>query len=146
MILFKKIIANITHNSSKEETGESTEGNSLPLCFSSFKFLKENFKIINEAWEFKLVENHIEFFKQNDDVLYQQQYFQNPNARNQFFSPLNDERKDNEPLYDDYTSQSKNDEEGYDVLDTFESEVKFQNVAFLESMHLFLDMDDKEHK
>jgi hypothetical protein len=56
-----------------------------------------------------------EFLEQNDDILYQQQYFQDPNAGNHDFSPLNDERKDNKPLYDDYTSQSENDEEGYDV-------------------------------
>ena len=43
--------------------------------------------------------------EQNDDILYQQQYFQDPNAGNYDFSPLNDERKDNKPLYDDYTSQ-----------------------------------------
>jgi hypothetical protein len=92
------------------------------------------------------VENHIEFLEQNDDILYQRQYFQDPNARNQVFSHLNDERQDNEPLYDDYTLQSENDEEAYDVLDTFESEVSCQTVTFLESMHLILDMDDQECK
>ena len=59
---------------------------------------------------------------------------------------MTDEIKDNELLYDDYTSQSENDEEGYDVLDTFESEVNCQNVAFLENIHPILDMDDKKHK
>ena len=36
--------------------------------------------------------------------------------------------------------------EGYDVLDTFKSEVNYQNVAFLESIHIILDVDDKKHK
>ena len=129
-----------------EENNELAKGNSLPLCFYSFKFMEERFKIINKAQEFELMKNHIEFLEQNDDILYQQQYFQDPNARNHDFSPLNDERQDNKPLYDDYTSQSKNDEESYDVLDTFESEVNCQNVAFLESIHPILDMDDKDHK
>jgi hypothetical protein len=31
-----------TYHSYKEESTETTEGNSLPLCFSSFKLLKEN--------------------------------------------------------------------------------------------------------
>ena len=31
------------------------------------------------------------------------------------------ERQDNIPLYDDYASQSENDEGSYDVIDTFES-------------------------
>ena len=48
---------------------------------------------------------------------------------------MDDEKKDNEPHYDDYISQSENDEEGYDVLDTFESEVNCQNVAFFENMN-----------
>ena len=59
---------------------------------------------------------------------------------------MNDERKDNKPLYDDYNKQLENNEEAYDVLDTFEREVNCQNVAFLESIHPILDMDDKEHK
>jgi hypothetical protein len=43
--------------------------------FSSFKFLKEDFKIINKAQELELKENHIEFSYHNDDISYQQQYF-----------------------------------------------------------------------
>ena len=71
----------------------------MPLCFSSFKFLEESFKIINKVQKFEFMEDHIEFLEHND------------------------ERQDNKPLYDDYTSQLENDEEGYDILDTFESEV-----------------------
>lgn len=46
---------------------------------------------------------------------------------------FDDESKDNEPVYDDYTSQSENGEEGYVVLDTFECEVNCYNAAFLEN-------------
>jgi hypothetical protein len=45
-----------------EENCELDEGNSLPLCFSSFKFLKENFKIINEGKECELMQSHIGFW------------------------------------------------------------------------------------
>ena len=31
------------------------------------------------------------------------------------------ERQDNRPLYDDYASQSENDEGAYDIIDIFES-------------------------
>ena len=51
------------------------------------------------------MENHIGFLELNDDYIWLQQYFQDPNAGNQVFSPLDDERKDNEPLDDDYISQ-----------------------------------------
>jgi hypothetical protein len=110
------------YNMVQEENNEIDKGNSLALCFSSFKFLEESFKIINKAQEFELMENHIEFLEEND------------------------EKQDSKPLYDDYTSQSKNDEEGYDVLDIFESEQNSKNVTFLEKIHHILDMDDKEQK
>jgi hypothetical protein len=42
----------------QEENNEIAKGNSLPLCFSSFKFMEESFKIINKAQEFELMENH----------------------------------------------------------------------------------------
>ena len=77
------------------------------------------------------MKNHVGFMELNDDYMWLQQYFQEPNARNQVFSPLDDERKYNEPLYNDYNPQSQNDEEGDDVLDTFESEVNCKNVSFL---------------
>jgi hypothetical protein len=57
------------------ENNDIVEGSSFPLCFSSLKFLKEIFKIINEAQELELMENHIEFSEQNGDISYQQQYF-----------------------------------------------------------------------
>ena len=50
----------------KEESIESAEGNSLPLCFSSFKLLKENSKIITEAKECVSMPNHIDSQKKND--------------------------------------------------------------------------------
>ena len=59
----------------QDENNEIVKGNSLPLCFSSFKFMEESFEIINKAREFKLMENHIEVLEQNNDILYQQQYF-----------------------------------------------------------------------
>lgn len=37
-----------SYNMVREENNEIAKGNSLPLCFSSFKFLKESFKIINK--------------------------------------------------------------------------------------------------
>ena len=74
------------------------------------------------------------FVEQNNDYIWIQQCFQDPNAPNHVFSPFDDERKDNEPLYDDYTSQSENGEEGYNVLDTFECKVNCQNTTFLENM------------
>jgi hypothetical protein len=41
-----------------EESTESAEGNSLPLCFASFKLLKENLRIIPEAEQCVLMKNH----------------------------------------------------------------------------------------
>ena len=82
------------------DTGENNqidEGNSLPLCFSSFEFLKERIKIINKAQDLEFMEKHIEVLEKSN------------------------ERKDNRSLYDDYTSQSENDEGGYDIINTFES-------------------------
>ena len=70
------------------------------------------------------MENIIGFVELNDDYIWLQKYLQDPNAENQVFSPSDDERKDKEPLDDDYISQSENVEEGYDVLDAFESEKK----------------------
>jgi hypothetical protein len=52
-----------TYHSYKEESIESAEGNSLPLCFSSFKLLKENSKIIIEAKECVLMPNHTDSLK-----------------------------------------------------------------------------------
>jgi hypothetical protein len=63
-----------TYHSYKEEYEESTkstEGNSLPLCFSSFKLLKENFKIITEAKECVLMPNHTDSLEQIDKKLQQ---------------------------------------------------------------------------
>jgi hypothetical protein len=52
-----------------EESIDSTEGNSLPLCFSSFKLLKENLKIIIEAEECVLMQNHIDSWEKIDKKL-----------------------------------------------------------------------------
>ena len=38
-----------SYNIANEQSSEYAEGNSLPLCFSSYKLLKENFKVINEG-------------------------------------------------------------------------------------------------
>jgi hypothetical protein len=35
-----------SHGEEHEDNSELVEGNSLPLCFASFKLLKENFKVI----------------------------------------------------------------------------------------------------
>jgi hypothetical protein len=61
-----------TYHSYKEEYEESvksTEGNSLPLFFSSFKLLKENFKIITEAKECVLMPNHTNSLEKIDKKL-----------------------------------------------------------------------------
>jgi hypothetical protein len=58
-----------TYHSYKEESTESAEGNSLPLCFSSFKLLKENSKIIIEAKECVLMPNHTDSLEQIDKKL-----------------------------------------------------------------------------
>jgi hypothetical protein len=60
-----------TYHSYKEESTETAEGNSLPLCFSSFKLLKENAKIIIEAKECVLMPNHTDSLKQIDKKLQQ---------------------------------------------------------------------------
>jgi hypothetical protein len=44
-------IHQLSYHSYKEEGNEPAARNSLPLCFSSFKLLKENSKIIIEAKE-----------------------------------------------------------------------------------------------
>ena len=60
-----------TYHSYKEESTELAEGNSLPLCFSSFEFLKENYKIIIEAKECVLIPNHTDSLEQIDKKLQQ---------------------------------------------------------------------------
>jgi hypothetical protein len=60
-----------TYHSYKEESNESIEGNYLPLCFSSFKLLKENPKIIIEENECVLMPNHIDSLKKIDKKLQQ---------------------------------------------------------------------------
>jgi hypothetical protein len=60
-----------TYHSYKEESIESAEGNSLPLCFSSFKLLKENSKIIIEANECVLRPNLTDSLEQIDKILQQ---------------------------------------------------------------------------
>jgi hypothetical protein len=60
-----------TYHSYKEESIESAKGNSLPLCFSSFKLLKENSKIIIEADECVLRPNLIVSPEQIDKILQQ---------------------------------------------------------------------------
>jgi hypothetical protein len=47
-----------TYHSYKEKSIGSAEENYLPLCFAAFKLLKENSKIIIEANEFVLMQNH----------------------------------------------------------------------------------------
>jgi hypothetical protein len=54
-----------------EESTESTEVNSLPLCFASFKLLKENLKIITEAEECVLMQNHTDSWETIDKKLQQ---------------------------------------------------------------------------
>jgi hypothetical protein len=53
----------------KEESIESAEGNSLPLCFSSFKLLKENPKIIIEEKEYVLMQSQDRSMEKNDNIL-----------------------------------------------------------------------------
>jgi hypothetical protein len=74
------------------------------LCFASFELLRNGFKVTNQAHKFEGMENHIGFLELNDDYMWLHKCFQDPNAGNQVVSPLDDERKDNEPVYDDYTS------------------------------------------
>jgi hypothetical protein len=95
--------------------------------------VRNDFKVTNQAQKFEGMENHIGFLELNDDCMFLQKCFQDPNTKNQVFSFLDDESKYNKPFYDDYTSQSKNGEEGYVVLDTFECEVNCQNATFLKN-------------
>ena len=60
-----------TYHSYKEESIESAEGNSLSLCFSSFKLLKEISKIITEAKECVLMSNHTDSLEKIDKKLQQ---------------------------------------------------------------------------
>jgi hypothetical protein len=60
-----------TYQNYKEESTESAEGNSLPLCFSSFKLLKENPEIIIEEKECVLMPNHTDSLEQIDKILQQ---------------------------------------------------------------------------
>jgi len=73
-----------TYHSYKEEYEESTEstkGNSLPLCFASFKLLKENLKIITETEECVLMQNHIDSWETIDKKLQQSSHvFNDPVA------------------------------------------------------------------
>ena len=63
-----------TYHSYKEEYEESIESaevNFLPLCFASFKLLKENFKIITEADECVLMQNQTDSWETIDNKLQQ---------------------------------------------------------------------------
>jgi hypothetical protein len=57
-----------TYHSYKEKSIGSAEENSLPLCFVAFKLLKENSKIIIEANEFVLMQNHNKPMEQIDKI------------------------------------------------------------------------------
>jgi hypothetical protein len=94
------------------EIHEPTGCDPFPLCFASFELLRNGFKVTNQAQKFEGMENHIGFLELDDDYMWLHKCFQDTNADIQVFSPLDDERKDNEPVYDDYTSQSKNGAEG----------------------------------
>jgi hypothetical protein len=50
---------------------ESGDENSLPLCFASFKLLKENFETINEVEECGLMQRHLGSFEQIDSKMQQ---------------------------------------------------------------------------
>jgi hypothetical protein len=54
-----------------EESTKSTEGNSLPLFFASFKLLKENLKIIIDAEECVFMQNHTDSWETIDKNLQQ---------------------------------------------------------------------------
>jgi hypothetical protein len=54
---------------SEEKNIRSTEENSLPLCFTTFKLLKENSQIIVEANEFVLMQIHTKTTKQIVKIL-----------------------------------------------------------------------------
>jgi hypothetical protein len=54
---------------SEEKNIRSAEENSLPLCFTTFKLLKENSQIIVEANEFVLMQSHTKPTKQIDKIL-----------------------------------------------------------------------------
>jgi hypothetical protein len=62
-------IYQLTYHSCKKESFESAEGNSLPLCFSSFKLLKENSKVIIEGKECVLMPSHTDSLEQTDKEL-----------------------------------------------------------------------------
>lgn len=76
---------------------------------------------------FSLVGNGAKFFNppKYEDIFYQQQYLEDPNASYQFFYPLNDVGHESDSLYDDCTTQSTNSDERYPFLDFFESKEKF---------------------
>jgi hypothetical protein len=54
-----------------DENCESIEGNSLPLCFVSFKLLRENFETINEVEEYGLMQSHLDSMGKIDNELQQ---------------------------------------------------------------------------
>jgi hypothetical protein len=54
-----------------EENSESVEGNSLPLCFSSFEFLKKNLKSSLNKKGCELMQGHIVSLEQIDNKLQQ---------------------------------------------------------------------------
>jgi hypothetical protein len=58
-----------TYHSHREEGTETTEENSLPLCFSSFELLKENAKVIVETNESMPMPNHTDSLRQFDKKL-----------------------------------------------------------------------------
>jgi hypothetical protein len=101
-----------TYHNYKEEYEESTESveiNYLPLCFGLFKLLKENLRIITEAKECVLMQNHTDSWETNDKKLQQSSHvFNEPVAcyMEGFISsklqPLFEDESENE-----YVQQSK---------------------------------------
>jgi hypothetical protein len=83
------------HNftAANEVNNDHVEGNSLPLCFSSFELLKGGFNITDQAQRTGFMQNHIGFLELNEDYIWLQRCFQDSNTENQLFSPWDDERK-----------------------------------------------------
>ena len=77
------------------------------------------------------MQNHFVFLELKDDYVQPQQCFQDPHVENQAFPLLDDKRKDNEPVYDEYTSQSESGEGEFNVLETCGSEKICQDHNFV---------------
>jgi hypothetical protein len=88
----------LTYHSFKKESYELAKGNSLPPCFSSFKLLKENSKVIIEGKECLLIPSHTDSLEQTNKELQLSVESESENKYVQKFKDMEKGAYDNEEM------------------------------------------------